>query len=57
MGLPEAAAAQYAEMTDGVNSGWIDWRGDGERVESTTTAAHVFAVAQGRTEPHDEHTT
>ena len=55
MGLPAAGAALYAEMTDGVNSGWIDWRGEGERVEGTTTPEQVFAVAQGRTEPRDGH--
>lgn len=57
MGLPAAGIGPYAEMTDGVNSGWIDWRGTGERVEGTTSPARVFAVAQGKTEPRDGHPT
>ena len=51
MGMPPGAVGPYEEMTDGVNSGWIDWRGTGERVEGTTSPEHVFRAALGKTEP------
>lgn len=54
-GLPATAVGEYEVMTDALNSGWIDWRGEGERVEGTTPAEHVFAVALGRTEPLEGH--
>lgn len=57
MGLPASGIGLYAEMTDGINSGWIDWRGEGERIEGTTPPERVFAVAQGKTEPRDGHPT
>ena len=55
MGLPPGMIGPYAEMTDGINSGWIDWHGEGTRVEGTTSPEQVFAVAQGKTEPRDGH--
>ena len=49
MGLPAGAIGLSNEMNDGLNSGWIDWRGgDAERVEGTTPPAHVFAMALGK---------
>ena len=55
MGFPAGATGPFEEMTDSINAGWIDWRGGGERIEGTTPPERVFAVAQGKTEPHDGH--
>ena len=58
MGLPPGSTGPYVEMTDSINSGWIDWHGgDAERVEGTTPPERVFAVALGKTEPRDGHPT
>lgn len=44
-GMPAGSTGPYEEMLDGVNSGWIGFTGEGERVEGTTAAREVFAAA------------
>lgn len=47
MGLPEGESSAYEEMLEGIHSGWINFGvASTERVEGTTSAEQVFAVAR-----------